>query len=88
MGLPSEHFSTKSLRSGFSTHASANGTTGTKVNRRGGRMEGSIVPGQYYTRQMQSRGAFALPKSETGQQNDGLKEINRMLPASSDVEKA
>ena len=44
MGLPSEHFSTKSLRSGFSTHASANGMSGVEVNNRGrlgGRFKGA-----------------------------------------------
>lgn len=84
MGLPSEHFSTKSLRSGFSTHASANGMSGVEVNNRGGWVEGSKVPGQHYIRQMQSRGAFALPKSITGEQNHGIQEISRMLPARSD----
>jgi hypothetical protein len=84
MGLPSEHFSTKSLRSGFSTHASANGMSGEDVNRRGGWVEGSHVPGQHYIRQMQTRGAFALPRSASGEQNHGIQEISRMLPARSD----
>jgi hypothetical protein len=60
MGLPKEHFSTKSLRSGFSKHASANGMTGAEVYRRGGWVEGSTVPKQFYTRQMQSRGAVCI----------------------------
>lgn len=88
LGLPSEHFSTKSLRSGFSTHASANGMSGVDVNRRGGWVEGSNVPGQHYIRQMQTRGAFALPRSASGEQNHGIQEINRMLPARSDNDAA
>ena len=36
MGLPAEHFSTKSLQSGFGTHAVANGMSTNDMNVRGG----------------------------------------------------
>jgi site-specific recombinase XerD len=36
LGLPEKHFSCKSLRSGFGTHAMANGMSSRDVNKRGG----------------------------------------------------
>lgn len=80
-GLPSENFSCKSLRSGFNTHAKANGMSEADVNQRGGWAAGSTVPGRHYARDMHSKGAFALSVSANGSQNHGIGEIRRMLPA-------
>jgi hypothetical protein len=80
-GLPIKHFSTKSLRSGFGTHAKANGMSSSDVNMRGGWAEGSIIPDKHYVRKMHSQGAFALSLSASGDQMHGIDEIRRMLPA-------
>jgi integrase len=67
-GLPKKHFSCKSLRSGFSTHAKVNGMSSSEVNKRCGWAEGSTVPDKHYVRNMHSRGAFALSVSDSGNQ--------------------
>lgn len=84
-GLPIEHFSCKSLRSGFGTHAKANGMSSSDVNQRGGWAKGSTVPEEHYVRDMHSRGALALSTSACGSQRHGIDEIRRMLPALSVV---
>jgi hypothetical protein len=84
-GLPAENFSCKSLRSGFGTHAKANGMSEVDMNERGGWAAGSTVLGRHYARDMHSKGAFALSVSATGVQNHGLSEIRRMLPACSSL---
>lgn len=84
-GLPVKHFSCKSLRSGFGTHAKANGMSSSDVNKRGGWAEGSTVPDKHYVRDMHSRGALALSVSASGSQKHGIEELRRMLPAISGV---
>jgi hypothetical protein len=84
-GLPIKHFSTKSLRSGFGTHAKANGMRRSEVNKRGGWAEGSTIPDKHYVRKMHSKGAFALSHSASGDQMHGIDEIRRILPATSNV---
>jgi hypothetical protein len=84
-GLPKKHFSSKSCRSGFGTHAKANGMSSSEVNKRGGWTEGSVIPDKHYVRNMHSRGAFALSVSASGDQMHGIVEVRRMLPALSNV---
>jgi hypothetical protein len=79
-GLPTNHFSTKSLRSSFGTHAMANGMGIEEMKVRGGWVKDSDVPERFYVRNMNSRGALALSCLATGTQRHGLKEIQRMLP--------
>ena len=66
MGLPPKHFSTKSLRSGFGTHVTANGMNATEMKSRGGWVLTSNVPDNHYVRHMHSRGALALSISGSG----------------------
>lgn len=80
VGLPPKHFSTKSLRSGFGTHAIANGMDVQEMKVRGGWVKDSDVPERFYVRNMNSRGALALSSSKSGTQRHGIKEIQRMLP--------
>ena len=84
MGLPPKHFSTKSLRSGFGTHVTANGMNATEMKSRGGWVLTSNVPDNHYVRHMHSRGALALSTSGSGVQMHGVGEIARMLPPSSE----
>lgn len=79
-GLPPKNFSTKSLRSGFGTHATANGMDAAEMNSRGGWVMTSNVPDTHYVRHMHSRGALAMSTSESGVQMHGIDEITRMLP--------
>ena len=81
MGLPPKHFSTKSLRSGFGTHAVANGMDMEDMKVRGGWVKDSDVPVKYYIRSMNSKGALAMSSSSSGIQRHGVSEIQRMLPA-------
>ena len=67
-GLPAKNFSTKSLRSGFGTHVTANGMGADEMKARGGWVKRSGVPESHYIRRMHSRGALALPISESGTQ--------------------
>ena len=60
IGLPAKNFSTKSLRSGFGTHAVANGMDISHMKVRGGWVKDSDVPDKYYVTNMNSRGALAL----------------------------
>lgn len=82
-GLPPKNFSTKSLRSGFGTHVTANGMTASEMKTRGGWVSTSRVPDNHYVRHMHSRGALALSASESGVQMHGVGEITRMLPPGS-----
>lgn len=82
-GLPAKNFSTKSLRSGFGTHVAANGMGAEEMRERGGWVQSSEVPDNHYVRRMHSRGALALPVSESGEQLHGVEEIMRMLPPDS-----
>ena len=82
-GLPARNFSTKSLRSGFSTHVTANGMGADEMKARGGWVKSSGVPESHYIRRMHSRGALALSVSESGEQLHGIDEIMRMLPPDS-----
>ena len=82
-GLPAKNFSTKSLRSGFGTHVTANGMGADEMKARGGWVKSSGVPESHYIRRMHSRGALALPISESGTQFHGIDEIVRMLPPES-----
>lgn len=84
VGLPPKHFSTKSLRSGFGTHAVANGMGVEEMKVRGGWVKDSDVPERFYVRNMNSRGALALSCSASGTQRHGLNEIQRMLPVETD----
>ena len=79
-GLPEERFSTRSLRSGFGTHAQANGLDAEDLNIRGGWAVNSQVPEKHYIKRMHNRGAFAITTSESGEQMHGVDEIQRMLP--------
>ena len=79
-GLPEDRFSTRSLRSGFGTHAQANGLEEREIHARGGWAANSKVPEKHYIRRMHNRGAFAIPASASGRQMHGLGEIQRMLP--------
>lgn len=81
--LPVERFSTRSLRSGFGTHAQANDMSKEEIHSRGGWAENSQVPDKHYVKRMHNRGAFALPTSTSGCQLHGLKELKRMLPVRS-----
>ena len=65
-GLPAKNFSTKSLRSGFGTHVTANGMGANEMKARGGWVKGFGVPESHYVRRMHSRGALALSVSESG----------------------
>ena len=78
-----KNFSCKSLRSGFGTHAKANGMSDCDRINRGGWAEGSTVPSRHYVRDMHSRGAFALSVSSSAVQKHGITEMRRMLPARS-----
>lgn len=80
MGLPSKNFSTKSLRSGFGTHAIANGMDMNDMKVRGGWVKDSDVPMKYYISSMNSKGALAVSSSSSGIQKHGISEIQRMLP--------
>ena len=80
IGLPARNFSIKSLRSGFGTHAVANGMDMNQMKVRGGWVKDSDVPDKYYVRNMNSTGALALSTSSSGVQKHGVKEIRRMLP--------
>ena len=60
IGLPAKNFSTKSLRSGFGTHAVANGMDISHMKVRGGWVKDSDVPDKYYVTNMNSKGALAL----------------------------
>jgi hypothetical protein len=82
-GLPPKNFSTKSLRSGFGTHAAANGMDSNEMKTRGGWVMASNVPDNHYVRHMHSRGALAMSTSGSGVQMHGVGEIARMLPPSS-----
>jgi hypothetical protein len=82
-GLPQKNFSTKSLRSGFGTHVTANGMNASEMKSRGGWVARFRVPDNHYVRHMHSRGALALSSSGSGVQMHGVSEITRMLPASS-----
>jgi hypothetical protein len=84
VGLPPINFSTKSLRSGFGTHATANGMDATEMKSRGGWVSTSNVPDNHYVRHMHSRGALALSTSGSGVQMHGVDEIARMLPPGSE----
>eukprot|EP01036_Dinobryon_divergens_P038494 gene38494-50550_t len=59
-GLDPAHFSTRSLRSGFSTTAIASGLTEQERNSRGGWAPGSTVPDTNYTFTSRTKGAMAL----------------------------
>ena len=83
IGLPAKNFSTKSLRSGFGTHAVANGMDMNEMKVRGGWVKDSDVPNKYYVRNMNSKGALALSTSSSGVQKHGVNEIKRMLPEES-----
>lgn len=82
-GLPAKNFSTKSLKSGFGTHVTANGMGVDEMKARGGWVKISGVPESHYIRHIHSRGALALPVSESGTQLHGIDEIRRMLPPDS-----
>lgn len=82
-GLPPKNFSTKSLRSGFGTHVTANGMDASEMKSRGGWVATSSVPDTHYVRHMHSRGALALSTSGSGVQMHGVSEITRMLPPNS-----
>ena len=71
-GLPAKNFSTKSLRSGFGTHVTANGMGADEMKARGGWVKGSGIPESHYVRHMHSRGALALSVSESGEQLHGV----------------
>ena len=73
-GLPPKHFSTKSLRSGFGTHAMAYGMSSNDMKVRGGWVKESDVPEKYSVRNMNSKGALALRTLTSGTQKHGLKE--------------
>lgn len=81
--LPPKNFSTKSLRSGFGTHVTANGMGPEEMKSRGGWVTNSSVPDNHYVRHMHSRGALALPTSTSGVQMHGMNEIKRMVPPGS-----
>lgn len=83
-GLPAKNFSTKSLRSGFGTHVTANGMGADEMKARGRWVKSSEVPDNHYVRRMHSRGALALSVSESGEQLHGIEEIRRMLPPDSE----
>lgn len=87
MGLPAKHFSTKSLRSGFGTHAVANGMNIQDMKVRGGWVKDSDIPEKYYVRNMNSIGALALSSSSCGVQHHGIKEIERMIPTTNSSNK-
>jgi hypothetical protein len=82
-GLPPRNFSTKSLRSGFGTHVTANGMGSDEMKSRGGWVKDSTVPDNHYVRRMHNRGALALAASSSGDQMHGVEEIARMLPSAS-----
>jgi hypothetical protein len=84
VGLPPINFSTKSLRSGFGTHATAHGMDATEMKSRNGWVSMSNVPDNHYVRHMQSRGALALSTSGSGVQMHGVGVIARMLPPGSE----
>ena len=79
-GLPEDRFSTRSLRSGFGTHAQANGMDACDLHIRGGWAVNSRVPEKHYIKRMHNKGAFAISTSISGIQMHGVNEIQRMLP--------
>jgi hypothetical protein len=66
LGFDQSRFSTKSMRSGFATTATANGMSAVERNYRGGWTEGSLVPGLHYARNADSMGVFALEGAQAG----------------------
>ena len=82
-GLPPLNFSTKSLRSGFGTHVTANGMGSDEMKSRGGWVKNSTVPDSHYVRRMHNRGALALATSDSGVQMHGVEEVTRMVPSAS-----
>ena len=79
-GLPENRFSTRSLRSGFGTHAQANGMDACDLHICGGWAVNSRVPQKHYIKRMHNKGAFAISTSISGIQMHGVNEIQRMLP--------
>ena len=79
-GLPRVNFSTRSLRSGYGTHAAAHGVPKTQLNQRGGWKENSTIPEQHYVVPIVNVGALA-----TGDGHSFTVENVRRLAPTTDI---